>query len=196
MVKRKVEIEDLRRFKFISDPQISHDGTRVAFVCSTINYEDDKYERHIWMTDSKTGESSQFTYGSGSDTNPRWSPDDSKLIFTSKGREPNKTQLYVINADGGEAKIMAESDESLGSIQWSSDGKSVMYLSKVWTEEKPETDVKVVSRIKYKLNAAGFFEGRRSHIFLAKDGRKPKQLTDGEYDVEYAAWNPNRREIA
>ena len=185
MVKRKMEIADLRRFKFVSDPQISHDGTRIAFVISTINYEEDKYERHIWMTDTITGESSQFTYGSGADSYPRWSPDDSELIFISRGREPNKkTQLYVINANGGEAKMLAESEEGLGSIQWSNDGKSVMYISKVWTEEKPETDVKVVSRIKYKLNAAGFFEGRRSHIFVVQEGKKPKQLTDGEYDVD------------
>ena len=197
MVKRKMEIADLRRFKFVSDPQISHDGTRIAFVISTINYEEDKYERHIWMTDTITGKSSQFTYGSGADSYPRWSPDDSELIFISRGREPNKkTQLYVINANGGEAKMLAESEEGLGSIQWSNDGKSVMYISKVWTEEKPKTDVKVVSRIKYKLNAAGFFEGRRSHIFVVQEGKKPKQLTDGEYDVDYAAWNPNRKEVA
>jgi dipeptidyl aminopeptidase/acylaminoacyl peptidase len=197
MVKRKIMIEDLRKFKFLSDPQISHDGSHIAFVLSTINIEEDKYDRHIWMANTKTGEKSQFTYGVGSDTNPRWSPDDSKLLFVSKGREPDKkSQLYTINVSGGEAALMSESEEGISTPQWSSDGKSLLYITKVWTEKKPETDVKVVKRIKYKLNGTGFFEGRRSHVFVVSGNRKPKQLTNGEYDVDYAIWNPNGKEFA
>ena len=75
MPKRKIKVEDLRRFKFVSDPQVSPDGEKVAFVLSTINHDEDAYERHIWMADVATGEVEQFTYGAGGDTYPRWSPD-------------------------------------------------------------------------------------------------------------------------
>ena len=38
-----------------SDPRVSPDGTQVAFVVSTPNLEDDRYDRVIWV------ENEQFT---------------------------------------------------------------------------------------------------------------------------------------
>ena len=198
MAKRRIKVEDLRRFKFVSDPQISPDGSTIAFVLSTIDHEEDTYDRHIWVADTRTGALSQFTHSQGSDTSPRWSPDCSKLLFLSRGREPEKkTQLYVIPLRGGEATPVAETEEGVSSPRWAPNGRDILFTSKVWTDEKPEdTDVKVIKRIRYKLNAAGFFEGRRTHLFTVRVGRKPRQLTEGEYDVEYTEWSPDGGEIA
>ena len=198
MARRKIEVEDLRRFKFVTDPQISPDGGKIAFVLHTVNHEENRYDRHIWMTDTDTGEVNQFTAGQGTDTTPRWSPDGSKLLFLSSGRQPEKkTQLYVINRDGGEARLLAETELGVQSPTWAPDGEQVLFLSRVWSGEKPEdSDVKVIKRIRYKFNALGFFEGRRVHLFKAREGEDPTQLTDGEYDVEFAAWSPEGEEIA
>jgi len=73
MPPRKVKIEDLRRFVFVSDPQVSPDGGRVAFVHTTIDYPNDGYVKHIWVWDRASKEAAQFTHGPGSDINPRWS---------------------------------------------------------------------------------------------------------------------------
>ncbi|RLI09059.1 S9 family peptidase, partial [Candidatus Bathyarchaeota archaeon] len=175
MVKRKITVEDLRRFKFVSDPQVSPDGERIAFVLSTIDYDRDAYERHIWMADKASGEVQQFTHGPGSDTYPRWAPDGSRLLFLSRGRDPEKKkpQLWVIPRSGGEARLAAEVEEGVSKPVWAPDSRRVLFLSKVWTEGKPETDVKVIKRIKYKLNGVGTFEGRRTHLFTARVGGRP-----------------------
>ncbi len=68
MAKRKITIKDLRRFKFVSDPQISPDGEKVAFVLSTINPKEDRYDRHIWLVGTGSGKAAQFTHGVGRDT--------------------------------------------------------------------------------------------------------------------------------
>jgi dipeptidyl aminopeptidase/acylaminoacyl peptidase len=198
MSKRKIKIDDLRRFKFVSDPQVSPDGEVIAFVLSTINHEEDIYERHIWMADCKSGKAEQFTHGVGSDTYPRWSPDGKRLLFLSRSRDPEdrKTQLWSIPRSGGEAELSAKTDEGVSKPIWAPDSKSVLFLSKIWTQGKSESDVKVVTRIKYKLNAAGFFQGRRTHLFTAKIGGKPKQLTEGEFDVEASSWSPDGKRIA
>jgi len=198
MSKRKVKIEDLRRFKFVSDPQISPDGEKIAFVLSTINYKKNGYERHLWMADTTTGKVKQFTHGQGNDTYPRWSPDGGKLLFLSSGREPEekKTKIWVIPLSGGEASVAAESERGLSKPIWAPDSRSVLFLSKVWTEGEPKTDVKVVKRIKYKLNGAGFFNGQRTHLFTARVGGKAKHLTEGEFDVDVAKWSPDGKTIA
>ncbi|MFH2110199.1 MAG: S9 family peptidase [Candidatus Bathyarchaeota archaeon] len=197
MAKRSIKIEDLRRFKFLSDPQMRPDGSRIAFVVSTINHDEDRYERHIWMADTETGELTQFTGGPGSDTGPRWSPDGTKLLFLSRGREPEKkTQLYVIKAFGGEATKVAETEEGVGGPQWAPNGRDILFTSKMWTEKKPEgTDVKVIKRIRYKMNAAGYFEGRRNHLFTVRAGGKPRQATKGEFDAEAATWSSDSKSI-
>jgi dipeptidyl aminopeptidase/acylaminoacyl peptidase len=198
MSKRKIRVEDLRSFKFVSDPQISPDGDKIAFVLSAIDYEEDSYDRHIWMADRASGATEQFTYGGGRDTYPRWSLDGGQLLFLSSGRAPDekRSQVWVIPRTGGEARLAVETEEGASKPAWAPDSKRILYLSKVWTEAKPESDVKVVKRIRYKMNAAGFFEGRRTHLFTASLGKKPRQLTKGEYDVEAAAWSPDGRSIA
>ena len=99
MTPSKVKIEDLRGFVFVSDPQVSPDGGRAAFVHTAVDYDEDDYVKHIWMLDTATGRHRQFTSGPGKDSNPRWSPDSSRLLFLSSAREPEKkNQLYGIDA--------------------------------------------------------------------------------------------------
>ena len=197
MSKRKIKVEDLRKFKFVSDPQISQDGQKVAFVLSTINSDEDSYERHIWMADIRTGKISQFTHGPGSDTYPRWSPDGGSLLFLSRGREPEKkTQLYNISMAGGEAQLLAETEEGVSKPEWASNSKDVLFLSKAWEDKNPESDVKVIKRIKHKHNIGGFFNGKRTHLFTARQGRQPKRITSGSFDVDMATWTPNGKTIS
>ncbi len=197
MAKRNIKVEDLREFKFVSDPQISSDGSKTAFVLSEINHDEDKYMRHIWLAETSTGKLSQFTYGPGADTYPRWSPDGEKLLFLSNGRQPDKkTQLYVISLQGGEAQLVADMENGVSNPRWSLDGKTILFTSRVWTEEKTESDVKRIKRIRYRFNNVGFFEGRRIHLFTVKQGGKPKQITKGEYDVSDPRWSCDGNSIS
>jgi dipeptidyl aminopeptidase/acylaminoacyl peptidase len=199
MPPRKIKVEDLRRFVFISDPQVSPDGDRVAFVHTKIDYPNDGYQKHIWIWDRTIGKARQFTHGTGSDSYPRWSPDGESLLFLSSKREPEKKkpQLWVIPLSGGEARLAAEiEDAGISKPAWAPDSKRMLFLSRVWTEGKPDTDVVVVRHLRFKLNQVGVFEGRRTHLFAVRLGRKPKQLTEGDYDVEAAKWTANGGDIA
>jgi dipeptidyl aminopeptidase/acylaminoacyl peptidase len=196
MAKRKIKVEDLRKFKFVSDPRICPDGSRIAFVVSVIDYDENKYLRSIWMADTDSGKLSQFTHGPGSDINPRWSPDGEKILFLSNGREKNKkTQLYTISMSGGEAQLVADMENGVGNPEWRPDGKQILFTSRTWMDKKPETDVKHITRIRYKFNNMGFFEGRRVHLFNFTPGSKHKLVTKGEFDVSNPHWDKTGKNI-
>ena len=198
MAPRNIEIKDLRKFVFISDPQTSPDGSRVAYVQTSVDYENDGYIKHIWLHDVASEKNSQFTYGEGKDNFPRWSPDGNRLLFLSSGRQPeSKTQLYVIGIGGGEARLITDLETGVSTPKWNPDGKTILFSSRVWEPEKPKSDVVVVKRILFKLNGVGMFAGKRVHLFTVKaaDG-KPRQVTKGEFDTSAYAWSPNGKEIA
>ena len=50
--------------------------------------------------------------------------------------------------------------------------------------------------LRFKLNQVGVFEGRRVHLFAVQLGRKPRQLTEGDYDVVAAKWTADGKGIA
>src|SRR3977135_2108948 len=93
--KRSITEKDLFNFNWIADPQISPDGSRVAFVRVTVNDKKDGYNTSIWTVSPATGETRQLTGGTR-DTSPRWSPDGKYLVFvrvTEKDGKPDVPQL-------------------------------------------------------------------------------------------------------
>ncbi|MCA1554877.1 MAG: S9 family peptidase, partial [Chloroflexi bacterium] len=60
---RPIQPEDLLGIKTVSDVQLSPDGTRIAYVLTTIDTPHDEYRSHIWIVSADGGEPIQFTHG-------------------------------------------------------------------------------------------------------------------------------------
>ncbi|PYN42807.1 MAG: hypothetical protein DMD95_15745 [Candidatus Rokuibacteriota bacterium] len=132
--------EDLTRLRFVTDPQLSPDGRRIAFVVTSLSEERDEYLSNIWVVDVAGGEPRRFTAGPRRDIEPRWSPDGTRLAFLSERAPKDKLQLYVMPADGGEPTKLTALENGVGSVAWSPDGTRLALVSAVGGEREPESE--------------------------------------------------------
>jgi Tol biopolymer transport system component len=95
---------------------LSPDGTRVALSKRSGK------TSNIWLVDLSQGTSTRFTFGSGIDSNPVWSSDGSRIIFSSG------SGLYQKLASGvKDAELLLSSTEAPGAQSWSRDGRLLLY---------------------------------------------------------------------
>lgn len=199
---RRITSQDLLSMKWVSDPQISPDGSKVLFaVKSVVDDEKEKrYRTQIYI--ACDGQVRQFTSGPRNDTSPRWSPDGTRVAFLSD-RGKDKTQIFVMSMSGGEAVQVTFGKEGVSDPVWSPCGKKIAFVA---LEDEPEpkdvpgqekSDVRVITRLRYKLNGRGFLPERRSQIFvLDLETGKVTQLTFGPYDCREPEWSPDGKFIA
>ncbi len=202
---RTLQPEDLYRYKWVSDPRICPDGRRLAYVKSEVKDDREGYDSNIWMADMEGGEPQQFTFG-GSDSHPRFSPDGSRLAFLS--RRGDSQQIWLMPTDGGEARRLTSFEGSINGFRWSPDGERIAFsavVTKRWLkdegcedDEDDDDDVRIITRMRYKMNGAGFTYDKFSHLFVIdKEGDDgPTQITDGEFDHRGMSWSPDSQYLA
>jgi dipeptidyl aminopeptidase/acylaminoacyl peptidase len=203
--RRAMTPQDITRIRFVSDPQLSPDGRRVAFVVTVLSEEQDRYLSNIWTVDTAGGEPRRFTTGPKRDTAPRWSPDGTRLAFVSEREPHKKAQLYVMPADGGEPSRLTTLPNGVANPVWSPDGRRLAFIARVGGWQEPENEeerrrskpARVITTLKYKMNGEGFVYDQRPHLFVvAAEGGEPRQLTDGDFADADPAWSPDGRWLA
>ena len=66
-------------------PAVSADGRLVAYTVRETNWTDNSYETEVWLADARTaGSGRQITMAKKSSLQPAFSPDGSRLYFSSQ----------------------------------------------------------------------------------------------------------------
>jgi dipeptidyl aminopeptidase/acylaminoacyl peptidase len=143
--KRAITEKDLFDFVWIGDPQISPDGSRVAFVRVTVNEKKEGYNTSIWAVSTAGGdEPHQLTKGDH-DSTPRWSPDGKYLLFLRATEKEGKTQppqLTLLPMAGGDSFSFTDLPRGVGSPVWSRDGKTIAFMSDTNAEDLEKQEKK------------------------------------------------------
>ena len=217
---RRLEPQDLYGIKLVEDPQLAPDGERIAYVVAEIDRHSYDYHRSIWVTPLSPTQGRRYTAGDN-DTSPRWSPDGRSLAFLrapagevkprneeERDRGIEKAQLWVLPADGGEARQLTWARNGVGEPEWSPDGAFIVYSAEVGEPDDPEADdaglhdkrvpaVRTIDRLWNRFDGKGWVYERRSHLFrIAVGGGEPEQLTDGDWDDGAPTFSPDGRQIA
>jgi len=117
-------LETLGEAQAYNSVQISHDGNRVA---ASIEEPGD-----VWILDLERNNSTRFTFDSGNDSEPIWSPDDDRVIFLSSRIIPGQpfapNTLFQKASSGLETEehfFMKGSGSTFQPSDWSPDGTLV-----------------------------------------------------------------------
>jgi len=207
---RGVEPQDYFAVHFVNDPQLSPDGVQVAYVLTTVNEQRNRRESSIWMVavDGRS-EPRRLSAEGFNSTSPRWSPDGSRLAFLSArsvdaaGGEAPKTQILVLAMNGGEAQVVSRVKNGVSSFQWSPDGARFVAVSRKGLSDDVaagahKTDTRHYKNIYYKFNDTGWFDDKRTHLWIIEGTTgKDKQITSGEdWNDTDPQWSPDGTRIA
>ncbi|MEX1271695.1 MAG: S9 family peptidase [Acidimicrobiia bacterium] len=188
-----MEPDQLGLARVPAEPRLHPDG-RIVFTLSQMNLEEDRYDRDLWM--SQGNDVRRFTTG-GSDTHPRWSPDGSTIAFLRK--IDDATQIALIPADGGEARLISNIELGVEAFEWAPDGQSIAAVGVSWTDEwsglsdeDRKKKARRVTSVPYRFDSFGWVHDRRRHIWLVPtDGSEPRCLSPGDFDERAVSWSPD-----
>ena len=186
-------VSDVFNLETVSSPQISPDGTRIVYVRQFADIMTDKYYSNLWIIDFNGSNNRPLTTGNYSDASPRWSPDGSRLIFTSN--RGGSSQIYTRWMDSGQVAKLSNLQHAPIGISWSPDGKQIAFTSFVpgkslnlikmpaapkgakWAEPAREID-----KLVYRFNRQGYLQNGYSHVFvMSAEGGTARQITSGDF---------------
>lgn len=94
----------------------------------------------LWIVEASRGVMSRFTSESSAERMPIWSPDGTRLVFSSP-RDGNPPRLFQKMANGGNEQPFFGSDLILQPTAWSRDGRFIVYARR---DSRTQWDVWVV----------------------------------------------------
>ncbi len=199
---------DVFEMEYADDPQVSPDGSRVAYVRTSMDIMTDRGRRTIWVVDTDGGNHRPLVSGQGNYSSPRWSPSGDRLAYLSN--RDGKTQLFVQWLDGGETAKITTLPQSPRSIVWSPDGTQIAFTR--FVPEKPPTlaempakpkgaewaePATVIDRMTFRRDGGGYLPTGNNQVFVVPaDGGTPRQMTFGEYPISGSvSWMPDSQSI-
>ncbi len=190
-------------FKLAGDPQVSPDGSVIAYTLTTVDREKKKEQTQIWLCDPDGGNLRQLTHDGSRNSEPRWSPDGTSIAFVSNRVE--KSGIFILSLSGGDAREIARHMQGISNIAWSADGKFIAYVTDYDPdnpdEELPGDDdaprIRVTSRLDYKVDGLGYRGDIRKQLFVAGiDGARSRKITNDAQDYAHPRWSPDGKTIA
>ncbi len=212
---RRFQMTDVFELEYASEPQISPDGSQIVYVRNFMDVMKDVSRSSLWTVSSDGSAHRPLTDGDGTQRQPRWSPDGTRLAYVATVN--GSPQLYLRWNDTGQTARLTQLTRPPASLTWSPDGKWLAFSMLVPEEVEPlvampkapkdaewAKPAKVVRQFTYRFDGRGYLEdGYRQLFVVSSEGGTPRQLTFGPYhhdgkfawtpDSEYLIFSANRQ---
>jgi dipeptidyl aminopeptidase/acylaminoacyl peptidase len=201
-------IEDVLSIKDVGAPQWSPDGKWIAFTVLEWNRKEDRRDSHIYVIPSAGGGPVKLTNGERGETQPRWSPDSTRIAFLANRDTPQagaggagggappggRNQIWIIPVAGGEAEKLTDEEAGVAQFCWSRDGRQLAYVVRDTPQDKAERDKRRREKFDEVVVDSDF---TYSHLWtINRDTREKKRVTEGAFTVADPQWSPKGDLIA
>ena len=186
---------DLASWTEPADPALTPDGASVAYVVASVDLDANEYRSRIWTVPTDgSAPPRPLTAGERRDRLPRWSPDGRWLAFVSTRGETG-SELYLLPADGGEARQLASWPEAIEQLAWSPASDRIAVLVRIRDEAQygPEKDrdrpPRRITRLSSRLDNVGWTVDRPRHLVaVAIEDGATVQVTSGAFQHGPPVW--------
>src|SRR6476469_9851337 len=138
--KQPITHETLWLMKRVGAPAISPDGRWVVFSVTEPSYDPKEQSSDLWIVPADgSARAKKITFSKAIESDVTWSPDSTRIAFTTKREGDDANQLYVLDiAGGGEAQRMTNLSTGVSSPRFSDDGKNVVFVSSIFRNANDE----------------------------------------------------------
>jgi dipeptidyl aminopeptidase/acylaminoacyl peptidase len=175
--------------KTVGDPQISPDGSKVAFVIHSVNSSRNAYDSEISIIEVAGGKLSRLVAPHFSDTWPRWSGDSKGLAFLS--RRAGSTQIYVVDRVDQEPRKLTDSLTDVTYFKWSPNHRWIGYLA---NDELSSEEIKRRQAGDDPIIADQNYQFSRLYIIPVKGG-KAELVTSADRHITSFDWAPDGNKV-
>jgi dipeptidyl aminopeptidase/acylaminoacyl peptidase len=178
-----LSVEQALALRRPADLHFSPDGKKLAFSVSRPP-KGTGAGQEIWLLDVTAKHLRRFAHSAKSDRSPRWSPDGRQLAFLSTREE--RSQIYLLAADGGEAERLTEGKNAVTTFEWSPDGKNLAFLA----TDPPTAEEERKQKDKDDARVVGA-EDKPVRLWVVEvASKKVRALTAGRRWVSQVKWAP------
>ncbi|MDI3316970.1 MAG: S9 family peptidase [Bacillota bacterium] len=194
---RALEAEDLLRLRFLGEPELSPDGSRLLAVETTVDPRRNRYRSRLIAVDPLEG-GTPLPWTNppeeGRDRHPCFSPGGRQVAFFSD--RSGSDQIWLMPAGGGEARQLTRV-KGITDFAWLDERRLLLTVREGRDGPEPPDpkeegplpeeagaqrerytrDVRVIDRIFYRIDTVGYIFQERSHLFLLDLAEMP---ADGE----------------
>ena len=132
LAKRPITHEDVWLLKRTGEPIVSPDGRWVVFSLTEPDYDPAKQVSDLWIVPADgSAPPRRLTATRAAESSPVWSPDSTRIAFTTKRDGDDANQVYVLPINGGEAQRVTTLATGASNPQFSPNGGAILFESDV-----------------------------------------------------------------
>ena len=135
----RLSLDHLRELTMLSNPRLSPDGDQILLISRKADYEANKYINSLLLIDKASGNHRLLTHDRPQVNQPEWSPDGSMITFLAADAD-QRTQIFALLAEGGEAQQLTSNETGVISYHWNPGGGSIGYIYRDKAPEKQGAD--------------------------------------------------------
>ncbi len=196
---------DVFDLEWVEDPQISPDGDQVVYVRRGMDIMKDRRTSALWMMHADGTGHEKLTSRETDESSPRWSPDGTRIAFTSS-TDDEGTEIFIHYVERHVTAKITQLEKSPSGITWSPDGRKLAF-SKLVPESEPQLvsppdapegaewadPPRVETRLNHELDGVGILDYGFDHLFVVSaEGGTARQVTSGDYHhSSRPSWTPD-----